>query len=83
MKAPTGKNAINQIQFIKEGVTNIDDVPTKHFLKEELELLLSIAGFNVIKIEKIKYKWTTEFHEPPIWLKNPQPWDWMVKAIKQ
>ena len=82
-KAPTGKRAISQIRFIKEGVTDIDDVPTKHFLKEELELLLNLAGFTVEKIEKINYKWSTEFHKPPSWLKNPQPWDWMVKAKKK
>jgi len=82
-KAPTGKRAINQIRFIKDGVTDIDDVPTKHFLKEELELLLDLAGFTVEKIEKIKYKWSTEFHKPPSWLKTPEPWDWMVKAKKK
>jgi hypothetical protein len=82
-KLPSGKRAISQIRFIKDGVTDIDDVPTKHFLKEELELLLTLAGFTVEKIEKINYKWSTEFHKPPSWLKNPQPWDWMVKAIKK
>jgi 2-polyprenyl-3-methyl-5-hydroxy-6-metoxy-1,4-benzoquinol methylase len=82
-KAPTGKRAISQIRFIKDGVTDIDDVPTKHFLKEELELLLNLAGFTVEKIEKINYKWSTEFHKPPSWLKTPQPWDWMVKAKKK
>ena len=82
-KAPSGKRAISQIRFIKDGVTDIDDIPTKHFLKEELELLLTLAGFTVEKIEKINYKWSTEFHKPPSWLKNPQPWDWMVKAIKK
>jgi len=82
-KAPTGKKAISQIRFIKDGVTDIDDVPTKHFLKEELELLLNIAGFTVEKIEKINYNWSTEFHKPPSWLKNPQPWDWMVKVKKK
>ena len=82
-KAPSGKRAIRQIRFIKDGVTDIDDVPTKHFLKEELELLLTLAGFTVEKIEKINYKWSTEFHKPPTWLKTPQPWDWMVKAKKK
>jgi 2-polyprenyl-3-methyl-5-hydroxy-6-metoxy-1,4-benzoquinol methylase len=82
-KVPTGKRAISQIRYIKDGVTDIDDVPTKHFLKEELELLLNLAGFKVEKIEKINYKWSTEFHKPPTWLKNPQPWDWMVKAKKK
>jgi 2-polyprenyl-3-methyl-5-hydroxy-6-metoxy-1,4-benzoquinol methylase len=81
--APTGKRAIEQIRYIKDGVTDIDDVPTKHFLKEELELLLDLEGFKVKKIQKIKYQWNTEFHKAPSWLKNPRPWDWMVHAKKK
>lgn len=67
---------------IKQGVTDIDHVPTKHYLKEELELLLTQEGFKVERIEKINYEWTTEFHEPPAWLKEPYPWDWMCIAKK-
>lgn len=81
--APTGKRAIEQIRYIKDGVTDIDDVPTKHFLKEELELLLDLEGFKVKQIQKIKYDWSTEFHKAPSWLKNPKPWDWMVHAKKK
>ena len=82
-KAPTGKKAIEQIKYIKDGVTEIDKVPTKHFLKEELELLLSLEGFKVLEIVKIKYNWNTEFLQPPKWLKDPKPWDWLVVAKKQ
>lgn len=81
--APTGKKAIEQIRYIKDGVTDIDDVPTKHFLKEELELLLDLEGFNTKQIQKIEYDWSTEFHKAPSWLKNPKPWDWMVHAKKK
>ena len=81
--APTGKKAIEQIRYIKDGVTDIDDVPTKHFLKEELELLLDLEGFNTKQIQKIEYDWSTEFHKAPSWLKNPKPWDWMVYAKKK
>lgn len=80
---PTGKKAIEQIRYIKDGVTDIDDVPTKHFLKEELELLLDLEGFNTKQIQKIEYDWSTEFHKAPSWLKNPKPWDWMVHAKKK
>jgi 2-polyprenyl-3-methyl-5-hydroxy-6-metoxy-1,4-benzoquinol methylase len=81
--APTGKKAIEQIRYIKDGVTDIDDVPTKHFLKEELELLLDLEGFSTKQIQKIEYDWSTEFHKAPSWLKNPRPWDWMVYAKKK
>lgn len=81
--APSGKRAISQIRYIKDGVTDIDDVPTKHFLKEELELLLTLEGFKVLAVEKINYQWNTEFHKPPNWLKDPKPWDWLVVAKKK
>jgi len=67
---------------IKQGVTDIDDVPTKHYLKEELELLLKLDGFTVDRIEKINYTWQTEFKNPPKWLSEPYPWDWMCVAKK-
>lgn len=68
---------------IKQGVTDIDNVPTKHYLQEELQLLLSLEGFEVTQIEKINYEWNTEFHNPPKWLQDPKPWDWLVVATKK
>lgn len=67
---------------IKQGVTDIDNVPTKHYLKEELELLLKLDGFTVDRVEKINYTWKTEFNNPPKWLDEPHPWDWMCVARK-
>ncbi|MEO7308729.1 MAG: class I SAM-dependent methyltransferase [Ferruginibacter sp.] len=81
-KDPAAKEAIQKVNNIKQGVTDIDNVPTKHYLKEELELLLTLEGFQVNLIKKINYDWTTEFHKPPKWLKGPYPWDWMCTAIK-
>lgn len=82
-ETPTPKDAIQQVSNIKQGVTNIDNVPTKHYLKEELELLLTLEGFEVSLIKKINYGWNTEFHKPPKWLKGPYPWDWMCTARKK
>ena len=82
IKNPEGKDAIQKINNIKQGVTDIDNVPTKHYLKEELELLLALEGFEVTLIKKINYEWLTEFHKPPKWLAKPYPWDWMCTAKK-
>ena len=62
------------------GVVEIDGVPTKHYLKEELEAMLDQRGFRVSAVEKIEYPWTTEFTAPPRWMKAPYPWDWFVVA---
>lgn len=79
---PKGKEATRKVSNIRQGVTDIDNVPTKHYLGEELHLLLTLEGFEVTNIKKINYGWDTEFHKPPKWLKEPYPWDWMCTAKK-
>ena len=83
VKHTNGKLALSEIRNIKDGVANIDEVPTKHFLEEEIMLLLNLEGFLIDKIEKVEYQWNTEFHKPPTWLKEPLPWDWLVTAKKK
>lgn len=78
----TGKKALIKWKNLIQGVGEIDQVPHKHFLKEELILMLKKSGFDVLEIKKIEYPWTTEFNRPPRWLHSPKPWDWMVVAKK-
>lgn len=81
-KKMSGKTALKKWNHLNSGNVDIDNVPTKHYLKEELILLLTKEGFRVRNIKKIEYEWTTEFNDPPRWLKDPYPWDWMVLAQK-
>lgn len=81
--AKNGKEAIRKWNNIRQGNADIDEVPHKHYLKEELQLLLANAGFIAEDLQKIEYDWTTEFHKPPKWLKEPKPWDWMVVAKRK
>ena len=76
------KEALRKWNNIREGNADIDEVPHKHYLKEELQLLLQDAGFKAEKFEKIEYGWDTEFNRPPKWLKEPGPWDWMVVGVR-
>ena len=71
-----------QLKNILQGNAEIDNVPTKHYLKEELQLLLKNEGFVTENFQKIEYEWNTEFLKPPKWLNEPKPWDWMVVAKK-
>jgi 2-polyprenyl-3-methyl-5-hydroxy-6-metoxy-1,4-benzoquinol methylase len=66
-----------------QGVGDIDDVPHKHFLEEELLFNLQQVDFNVLEIKKIEYPWSTEFNRPPKWLQSPYPWDWMIVAQRK
>jgi hypothetical protein len=78
-----GKEAAKRYRNIQEGNAEIDNVPTKHYLREELTLLLSQEGFTAGDAQKIEYNWKTEFVNPPEWLKKPGPWDWMIMARKK
>lgn len=76
------KAALNS-NGLEHGTVYIDNVPTKHYLKEELEALLDARGFDVLAIEKLEYPWSTEFDAPPKWMKAPFPWDWFVAARRR
>jgi hypothetical protein len=67
---------------LHQGIVAIEDVPTKHYLKEELVSLLERRGLRIKEIRKIEYPWDTEFDSPPGWMKEPYPWDWLVVAQK-
>ncbi len=65
---------------IIRGILYIDNVPTKHYLASELELLFTQAGLKISALDKVEYKWNTEFQSPPLWMKAPFPWDWLVEC---
>lgn len=81
-KKPSAATAAQRYYDILQGNAEIDEVPTKHYLGEELELLLQQQGFHNIARKKIEYDWNTEFVRPPQWLQQPRPWDWMLRAVK-
>jgi SAM-dependent methyltransferase len=88
----TGTEAVSELEeaetngnvSLRQGIVEINDVPTKHYLEEELLALFEAGPFDVVSIEKVEYQWKTEFDNPPRWMKEPYPWDWMMvlKKIK-
>ena len=63
---------------IRDGVVDAGGTATKHYLREELELLLESLGHRISSIKKVEYPWSTEFAKPPAGMKAPYPWDWLV-----
>ena len=45
-------------------------------------LMMQNAGFEMLAVEKVEYEWTTEFADPPQWLGEPYPWDWLLVCRK-
>ncbi|HEY6072927.1 MAG TPA: class I SAM-dependent methyltransferase, partial [Anaerolineales bacterium] len=57
--------------------------PTKHYLREELIVLVrDEMNLELIEINKMEYDWTVEFEvkKIPDWLAEPYPWDWILTA---
>lgn len=67
---------------ILQGIFFIDGVPTKHYSAPEIEVIFCRAGLRITALEKLEYEWNTEFAEPPKWMKEPYPWDWLVECEK-
>ncbi|MCP4266123.1 MAG: class I SAM-dependent methyltransferase [Candidatus Brocadiaceae bacterium] len=61
-----------------DGVVNIGGVPTKCYTREEITIFLSEIGFTIERILRVEYPWAEEIDNPPRWLKEPYPWDWLI-----
>ena len=65
------------------GLMDAGGVTTKHYLREEIESTAARHGMCVESCEKIEYRWSTEFQDPPRWMRAPYPWDWLALLIKR
>ena len=75
-------SAREEIVSLVEGIVNISDTPTKHYLREEALMLFRESGFRVLELEKIEYAWDADFEDAPRWMQDPYPWDWLIVARK-
>ncbi len=68
------------VRRLEHGVRSLEGVATKHYLREEIIVQLADRGLTTERIERLTYSWSTEFEEPPEWLAEPFPWNWLVVA---
>ncbi len=69
-----------KITDILQGIVTINEVSTKHYTEPELHTLLPRAGLRLRNLHKVEYTWDTEFSQPPAWMKEPYPWDWLMEC---
>jgi ubiquinone/menaquinone biosynthesis C-methylase UbiE len=77
------RKARREMSPLDMGIVQVDGVPTKHHLKEELQDLLRAEGMNVQRTEKIEYPWSYVLEEPPEEMTGNQPWNWMMVAQRR
>jgi hypothetical protein len=73
---------VKDASTLSKGILDWGGIPTKHYLKEELVVILEETGFKVSTISKVEYSWGIEFTKPPRWMKKPWPWDWLLLCRK-
>ena len=65
------------------GTIPIQGVLTKHYLREEILLMLEGQGYETVSVDKLEFAWRNEFDNPPSWMQSPFPWDWLLVARKK
>ncbi|MBI1368844.1 MAG: methyltransferase domain-containing protein [Planctomycetes bacterium] len=81
--AAARREAIKPDYAALEGVIDREEVPHRHYLREQIIAMLDEAGFVTERTDKAEYPWDTEFEHPPGWMKEPYPWDWLIIARKR
>jgi SAM-dependent methyltransferase len=81
----TDLSSITRPRRLAQGVFMRGAEPTKHYLREELVVLIrDEMKLEPIEIMKMEYDWQIEFEvdDIPEWMREPFPWDWLVIARK-
>jgi SAM-dependent methyltransferase len=79
----TYTNCLTGPKLMAQGILLRGGEPTKHYLKEELIILVGQAmRLDLIEILKMEYDWKTELEidSAPRGMRGPHPWDWLVIA---
>lgn len=70
-------------EVARGGIVYAGDMKMKHFVKEELVTIADGLRLDTVSVEKLEYRWDTEFKEPPGWMGEPFPWDWLAVLRKR
>ena len=77
------REAAREIVSITGGLVKIDNTTTKHFLREEVILMLRQHRFEPVEELRVEYAWKEDIAEPPRWMRDPYPWDWLFVARRK
>ncbi len=76
-------SSLTRPRMLAQGVLYRGAEPTKHYLREELIVLVrDEMQLDLLDIVKMEYDWKTEMENDlvPDWMGEPFPWDWLVIA---
>jgi SAM-dependent methyltransferase len=71
------------VRELHQGVCPLEGIRTKHYLREELEVMLDERGFSVEELCKLEYAWSSLGFEAESEFSGPRPWDWLVQARRR
>ncbi|WDI30433.1 class I SAM-dependent methyltransferase [Hyphococcus flavus] len=68
----------DEVVSLPGGIINMGGVPTKHFLKDEIDEFLSRIGLCDVVVSRVPYPWRETIADAPRTLKAASPWDWIA-----
>ena len=76
------RTAHESTSSLVDGIFDIQGTATKHYLREELFVLFQRHRFAVLEESRVEYDWQEEYEQPPSWMKEPWPWEWLFVVQK-
>jgi SAM-dependent methyltransferase len=68
---------------LRDGIVTLGGARTKHYLREELELLTAGLGHELLRLDRVQYPWSTEIEQGAEPMGAPFPWDWLVVSRRR
>jgi len=74
--------AANEIVSFSSGIVKVGDVPTKHYLQDELLDTFSVLGLKNLECHRVSFPWHEILENLPARFSATPPWDWMMIGRK-
>jgi SAM-dependent methyltransferase len=75
--------ARGSVRDLHQGICPLQGVATKHYLREELEVILDEHHFDLISLRKLEYPWSAVFTHPLPKIRGPLTWAWLAVARRR
>jgi SAM-dependent methyltransferase len=75
-----GRLAAREVLSMTDGIVQVGASPTKHYLHDELVQLFEGLDVHVDAVRRLQFPWSVEIDDPPDWLGEPTPWDWLLEG---
>lgn len=74
------KQIESEVVSLVDGIVNVGGEPTKHYTRDELELIADASKLAARSVDKVYYPWLEESDDAALLASFSPPWDWVLVA---